>query len=211
MAKTAPTQRFLNIADVQDDILILKNGELRQILVVEALNFALKSEQEQAAIIYQYQAFLNSLQFPIQITVQSRRLDLTPYLTNLEKKAKESTSPLVQAQIADYVDFVGRLINLGNIMEKHFYVTVPYSGTVGVGAMARLFGKGQVNLSDKAFAEAKSKMNDRTEQVRGGLSSIGLGVRPLTTQEIIQLLYSTYNPVEADEVALPPVAATPNS
>jgi hypothetical protein len=208
MAQQLPpsTQHFLNISDIRDDILILKNGEFRQILEVQALNFALKSEQEQAAIIYQYQAFLNSLQFPVQIIIQSRRLDLTNYLNDLKIRMDQSTNQLIRAQIADYLSFIGQLINLGNIMEKHFYVVVPYSdpGTRGRNLFTQLFNKKEaVQVEDKVFATVTTKMNDRTESIRSGLASIGLGVGKLNRDQIIRLLYSTYNPVEAGEVALP--------
>lgn len=207
---TPSTQHFLNIADIRDDILILKNGEFRQVLEVQALNFALKSEQEQAAIIYQYQAFLNSLQFPIQIVVQSRRLDLTNYTNDLQNRMNQSTNQLIRAQIADYMNFIGQLINLGNIMEKHFYVVVPYSdpSTRGRSLFGQLLKREVVEIDDKVFARVTTQLNDRTETIRGGLASIGLGVKKLERDQIIRLLYSTYNPTEAGEVALPEQEAT---
>lgn len=196
MEKT--TQQNLNIADIRDEVIILHNGELRSVLEVTALNFALKSEQEQAAIVYQYQAFLNSLQFPVQILVQSRRLDLTTYLTSLQQKMTETTSTLLRNQIADYVDFVGRLISLGNIMEKHFYVVIPYAspGIRGRNVISQLFTHEQVVIEEKALAAAKAKLAERAEEVRSGLSSMGLSVGQLTGEQLVKLLYATYNPAE---------------
>lgn len=205
-----PTQHFLNVADIRDDVVILRNGELRQVLEITALNFALKSEEEQAAIIYQYQAFLNSLQFPIQILIQSRRLDLTKYLVQLQEKMSQTTSPLIRNQIADYIDFVGRLIDLGSIMEKHFYVVVPLA-TSSIRARSlfgQLFKRETVQISDKDLAAAKEKLLDRGEAIRSGLASIGLQVRPLNTEELKHLLYTSYNPVEAGEVAPSPSLPT---
>lgn len=203
--KAAPsTQHFLNLSDIRDDILLLKNGEVRQVLEIQALNFALKSEEEQAAIIYQYQSFLNSLQFPIQILVQSRQLDLTNYMSDLQTRMNQSTNQLIRAQIADYIDFIGQLINLGNIMEKRFYVVIPYSNTNirGRSLFGQLFKRESVAINEKVFAEITTQINDRTETIRSGLASIGLGVTKLNRDQIIQLLYSTYNPAEAGEVAL---------
>jgi hypothetical protein len=205
----ASTQHYLNVSDIRDNMLILKNGELRQILEVTALNFALKSEQEQATIIYQYQAFLNSLQFPIQILVQSRRLDLTNYLTGLQQRMEQTTSPLFKAQIADYLDFINRLINLGNIMEKHFYVIVPLANAAirSRGLVNQLFRRDVTKLSDKDFAEAQNRLSERVEAIRSGLSGIGLSVTVLEKDAIAKLLYTTYNPIESDEVALQPPSA----
>lgn len=206
MAEKVPptTQHFLNISDIRDDILILKNGEFRQILEVQALNFALKSEQEQAAIIYQYQAFLNSLQFPIQIIVQSRRLDLTNYTNDLQTRMNQATNQLIRAQIADYLDFIGQLINLGNIMEKHFYVAIPYTDPgVRNRNIFQLFSrKSSTEIDEKTYATISTQMNDRTETIRSSLASIGLGVKKLNHDQIIHLLYSTYNPTESGEASL---------
>lgn len=198
-----PTQHYLNIADIKDDVIILRNGELRQVLGVTALNFALKSEEEQAAIIYQYQAFLNSLQFPIQLLVQSRQLDLTSYIVTLQARMSQTTAPLIRNQIADYLDFINRLISMGSIMEKNFYVVIPLA-TSSIRARSlfgQLFKHETVNIQDKDLVDAKAKLADRTETVSSGLSSVGLTVRTLPTEELKQLIFSTYNPVATGEVA----------
>ncbi len=204
--REATTQHYLNIADIREDVLILKNGEFRQILEIQALNFALKSEQEQAAIIYQYQAFLNSLQFPIQILVQSRRLDLTKYLADLRGKGQSTNNQLMRAQISDYLDFISRLISLGNIMEKHFYVIVPYASPSirGGNIVGQLLKRDTVSMTDKQFTEGREKLIDRTAGVQSGLASLGLAVTPLAGDQIVKVLYSTYNPVEADEATFTP-------
>lgn len=202
MATQASTQHYLNVADIRDDVVILRNGELRQVLEVTALNFALKSEQEQAAIIYQYQAFLNSLPHPVQLLVQSRRLDLTTYLNELRGKMQQSTSELMRVQTADYLDFISRLISLGNIMEKHFYVIIPYANPSirSRNLFSSLLRKETIDLDEKSFASAKTHLAERTESVRAGLSSIGLNVIQLTSDQLTELLYSTYNPEEAGEI-----------
>jgi hypothetical protein len=202
----ASTQHYLNIADIQSDTLVLKNGELRQIVEITALNFALKSEAEQSAIIYQYQAFLNSLQFPVQILVQSRRLDLSTYVSDLQARIAQTNSQLMKIQIADYIDFISRLITLGSIMEKHFYVVVPYSATAQTGKnmLTRIFKRDGTQLTPKEMNDGRAKIADRVNIIRSGLGSIGLTSRVLTNDEIIRVLYSTYNPIEADEITPKP-------
>lgn len=201
--RAAASQHFLNVADIRDGILILRNGELRQVIEITSLNFALKSEEEQSAIIYQYQAFLNSLQFPIQILIQSRQLDLTRYLVQLQERMSQTTNLLMRNQIADYVDFISRLIGLGQIMEKRFYVTIPLA-TSAIRArslVGQLFKKETVAISDQDFEKAKGLIADRTNTIVSGLSGMGLMVTPLTSDQLKRLLYTTYNPVEAGEVA----------
>lgn len=208
-----PTQQFLNIADIRDDLIILRNGELRQVLEVTALNFALKSEQEQSAIIYQYQNFLNSLQFPIQILIQSRKLELTNYLVTLQNRLSQSTSPLIRDQIADYIDFINRLINLGSIMEKQFYVVVPLA-TSAIRArslIGQLLKRETVAINDKDMTSAKTKLSDRTETVRSGLASLGLQVTTLENEELKQLLYTTYNPAVAGGLSTANTPVVPES
>lgn len=198
-----PTQHYLNISDIKDDILVLRNGELRQVLEVTALNFALKSEEEQAAIIYQYQALLNSLQFPIQILVQSRRLDLTHYLASLQERMSQVTSPLIRNQIADYVDFIGRLINLGGIMEKKFYVIIPFAtSSIHIRSwLGQLFKRETIDIPKEELQTAKERLAERADTLRSALGGIGLRARPLAGEELKQVLYRTYNPVEAGEIA----------
>lgn len=203
------TQHFLNVSDIRDDVIVLRNGELRQVISVTALNFALKSEEEQAAIIYQYQAFLNSLQFPIQILIQSRRLDLTQYLIQLQGRMSQATSPLIRNQIADYIDFINRLISLGAIMEKHFYIVVPLATSAirARGFLGQIFKKETIEISDKDLAEAKVRLADRTATIRSGLAGLGLQVKPLATDDLKQLLYTTYNPLEAGKINTQQTAA----
>ncbi len=213
MVHIAPTQDFLNIDDIRNDILLLRNGEFRAVLEVTALNFALKSEQEQAAIVYQYQAFLNSLQFPIQIVVQSRQLDLTDYMLALQKQLEQSQSGLIRAQIAEYLDFIDRLITIGSIMEKHFYVVVPYisSGIRRHSIFQQLFKTNRVQIKEAEFVDAREKLVDRAEQIRSGLGGIGLSAKLMTTEQLITLIHNTYNPIGSGEASLHAPANNPNS
>lgn len=207
MLKAPATQHYLNIADIRDNCLILRNGEVRQILTVTALNFALKSEQEQAAIIYQYQAFLNSLQFPIQVVVQSRQLDLTAYLTKLKEKADQTANTALKAQMLDYLEFITRLIALGNIMEKRFFVIIPYATAAARtrSLFGQLFKEQTVTVGDAEFQSAKAKLAERAESIRQGLAGIGLEVTIASKEEVAKMLYQTYNPIETGEVSISPL------
>ena len=121
------TQEHLDIAEIHDEIVFLKDGSMRMIMMAGSINFALKSEKEQNAIIQRYQGFLNSLTFPIQILMQSRKLDLEKYLTKLEKRLMEETNELIQLQTSDYIAYVRKLITIANIMEKKFFIVIPFT------------------------------------------------------------------------------------
>ncbi len=171
--------------------------------MVSAVNFSLKNEEEQNAIIGGYQAFLNSLSFPIQIITQSRKLNLTGYLQDLEKRTKNQSNSLLRAQMADYTDFVRRIIDVANIMDKNFFVVVPYEpiSSKALNPFEKLFAgfrskqKKKIEIKDKEAA--KKELRQRAGLVASGLSSIGIRAVQLNTQEIIELLYTSYNPTSA--------------
>jgi type IV secretory pathway VirB4 component len=187
------TQQFLEIEDVRENVLILKDGSLRGILVVSSINFALKSEEEQNAIIYQFQNFLNSLDFTIQIYIQSRRLNLTGYLERLEELEKKQTNELLKIQTRSYIDFIKSLIGGGSIMTKNFYVVVPFYPALVPGMKRK-----SPTLTDEAFQRAKTQLWQRMEFVAQGLRRCGLFCAPLNTQELIELFWSIYHPEEAE-------------
>lgn len=209
MAKdTAPsTQEHLPIAGIQDGVVILNDGSVRAVMKVEPINFELKSEEEQNAIIYSYQAFLNSLEFPVQIIIQSKKLDLERYLVRLEDSKKNVAGDLLRIQIEDYVDFVRRLISIANIMSKRFYVVVNYSAVTGqsaLGGFTSLIKKQPTGplLYQDQFERFHSEVINRANMVANGLSHMGLRVSLLSTQQLIELFYSTYNPDIAAEERL---------
>lgn len=200
--KTTDTHSLINIAQIKDGIVILKSGKLCQILSVSTINYDLKSEEEQSAVIFQYQSFLNSLEFPLQIVMQSRKLDLTPYLGTLSERMKNEKNSLLQIQIADYIDFINKLISLVNIMDKEFYVIVPLtptpSGTKQVvediipGIHFKETKAGQQALVK--FESLKQELQQRVGVIASGLSSMGLHSQPLDDKAIVKLIYSIYNP-----------------
>jgi len=187
------TQEFLEIEDIREGVLILKNKSLRGVLAVSSLNFALKSEEEQNAIIYQFQSFLNSLDFPIQIYVQSRRLNLTGYLERLEELEKEQKNELLKIQTRSYIQFIKNLLAGGSIMTKNFYLIVPFVPVLVPGMR-----KKSPTLSEEEFERAKTQLWQRMEFVAHGLRRCGLFCVPLNTRELIELFWSIYHPEEAE-------------
>lgn len=189
------TQKHLPFKSIKEGVVLMKDGGLRAVLMVNSINFNLKSQDEQAALLDSYQSFLNSLGFPIQIVVQSRVLDLDNYLLELEKTSKSQSNELLQIQSQEYVNFVRELIGVANIMSKTFYVVIPYSmGLAGSGNfLSRLFNKKPVTPAGK-FKELKDELIRRANLVVNGLTPLGLNSVLLNTEELIDLLYSTYNP-----------------
>lgn len=199
MSDAVSTQQHLKIAQIRDNTVVLASGELRQVIETSSLNFSLKSSQEQNAIIGAYQGFINSLQFPIQIVMHSRRLDLAPYLVKMNKQLENQQNALIKIQTADYIDFIKRLITIANIMDKKFYLVVPHSTAVLVssGGLFGLSRKGSVRVPEDKFQKAKTELDDRTRVALSGLSAIGLKAEILNTQQLVELYYGIYNAEEA--------------
>jgi len=204
-----PTQKFIEVRGVKNGVLILKGGGLRQILMVSGLNFDLKSEEEQEAITYAYQGFLNSLNFTLQIFVHSRKVNVDSYLENLLKIESVETNPLLKTQIAEYREFIAAFVRENAIMNKTFFAVVPYDPIslpkTGAGTTTKLFGflsksKGKPTAATPSVDEDKdldrkiSQLGQRTEQVVSGLNQMGLRAVPLNDEEVIDLFYNLYNP-----------------
>ncbi len=194
------TQSHLPIGEVKQDTLVMKDGTLRAVLLVSSINFALKNDDEQSAIISAYVSFLNSLDHPLQVVIQSRQLHIKPYLNTLVEKERQQTNELLRAQIADYRSFVAELVDLGKIMSKQFFVIVPYDplSNKKKGFFNR-FGEVLnpikiVKLKEEKFLERKKDLDTRVRLVESGLTNMGLEVVRLDTQSLIELMYSTYNP-----------------
>lgn len=196
----ASTQKFLEIAEIKQGILVLKTGQIRSVLMVSSANFALKSGEEQEAIILQFQNFLNSLDFPLQIIVQSRRLNITGYIDSLKALAANQKNELLKEQTIDYRLFVEQLIKGGSIMAKNFFVVVPFSLSDVVGGIQK--DKEQKaktgRLSENQFQRMKNQLLQRMEFTALGLRRAGLQVVPLDTEELIELFWSWHHPKEAE-------------
>ncbi len=192
------TQQYLPFKEIRDGYVILKDDSLRSILLTSAINFDLKSDQEQNAIIYQYQNFLNSLSFPIQIVVQSKKLDLSEYIAKLKDLENKQPNDLLRIQMTEYISFIQRLMQVTNIMEKKFYIIVSYypPDTATKGFWQKLFpAKDEIVVKEKDFQLAREKINERINLIAAGLGSMGLRAIALTTQEISELMYVHFNPL----------------
>jgi len=196
MAETT-TQQFLEIEEVKGGLIILKDKSLRGILMVSSLNFALKSEDEQNATIYQFQSFLNSLDFSIEFFVQSRRLNMTGYLDKLKELEEKQEDELLKTQTAEYRKFVSSLLAKGIIMTKNFFVIIPF-WPIEIPGLGKKEKKGISVLTDEQFQRAKSQILQRMEFVALGLRRCGLWATPLNTSELIELFWSLYHPEEAE-------------
>lgn len=195
----APTQKFLEIDQIKEGVVVLRNKALRGVLMSSSLNFALKSEDEQTAIIYQFQNFLNSLDFSLQISVQSRRLNITGYLDKLKELEQQEKNDLLKLQISEYQKFIRELIAESSIMSKNFFVIVPFT----LVELPRLTGEKKsrpkgVSLTEERFQRAKNQLWQRMEFVALGLRRCGLEVMPLNTTELIELFWGVYHPEEAE-------------
>lgn len=193
------TQRYLKIADIKKDTVIMKDGTLRAVLMVSSINFALKSEDEQQAIIGGYVSFLNNIDFPLQVVVQSRELNIAGYLDSMRKKANEQTNELLKNQTLQYIDYIGQLVSLGKIMNKHFYIVVPYNPLSDKRkgfwqSIVEAFRPIDIiNLKEERFIHLKKQLDTRVENISSGLTSMGLNVASLDTQGLIELFYNSYN------------------
>jgi type IV secretory pathway VirB4 component len=195
-----PTQRYLDIAEIKEDVVVLKDGTLRAVLLVSSINFSLKSVDEQNAIVQAYMQFLNGLEFPIQVVIQSRRMNIDDYLSKLKEAERTQANELLRRQISDYRDYVKQLVDLGEIMQKRFYVVVPLDPSTDKqkGFFARmseiLTPSVAIRLSEDRFRRNKDTLMLRVNQVLSGLQSMSLNAVMLDTQSLIELYYTVYNP-----------------
>lgn len=193
------TQGFLRMSEIKNDTVIMDDGTLRAILAVSSTNFDLKSEDEQNSIIYNFQRFLNSLDFPIQILMQSRKMEISGYLEKLKGLAEKQANELLRVQTTEYIEFISRLIDNASIMNKNFYIIVPLGESVlpqAPGFISRLLGDGkQKEIAHKIenFEKLKEKMDTRVTAVSANLTGIGIRAERLKTDQIIQLYYNSYN------------------
>ena len=201
------TQNSLQIAEIRDGIVIMQDGSFRSVIMVKSINFDLMSPQEREAVEYSYQGFLNSLYFPIQIFTRSQKVDLRPYIEKLDKIRSEHDNMLLALLMEDYISFMGDLSVQTNIMDKKFYLVVPFIPTVDaqkaieasknfVNTLVGVFSKKEqhITINESALEAAKTELRNRVQAVLGGLLQCGIQGLPLDTQELIELYYDGYNP-----------------
>ena len=200
MPTPGSTHQLIDIKEIRDGIVVLKNNSLRSVLMVSSLNFALKSQDEQEAIIARFQDLVNSLEFTVQILIQSRQLDISEYLNFINERSAVQTSELLKIQAAEYASFIQELVKLSNIMSKFFYVIVPVGQSAAAeasGFLAKIFSGKKTAAQTSAnlsFETAANELKMRTRRVAELLGSMGLRTVPLSQEELIELFYTSYNP-----------------
>ncbi len=200
-SQSSNTQRYLPFSEIRNDTVLMKNGGLRAILQVEPLNFNLKSETEQQGIINGYESFINTLVFPIQIVIRSAKVNIDNYVAHIEQEASGHTNPLLKQQSSDYAQFVKRIVEVADIMQKRFYIIIPLDDTPRkTTAFGRFFS--WLNIDDtlnkalqrnRLFSSQSNRLKERINLVETGLQNIGLRTKRLKTMELIMLYYDIYN------------------
>ena len=208
---TNATQEFVPVKEVRDGIVILKDGSMLSILLSSSVNFSLKSEDEKNAILLQFQDFLNSLDFSIQIVIQSRKLDIRPYIALLEGREKEQTNNLMRIQIREYIGFIKSFTESTNIMTKSFFIVIPYTPAIlnpsqagGItGSIGTRLGLGtkkeRATALTSDFDENRTQLEERMSVVEQGLVRTGIRTARLGTEEVIELFYKAFNPGDAEK------------
>ncbi len=206
--KAEATQEFVPIKEVRDGIILLKDGSLRALLMASSINLALKSQDEQMAIIGQFQNFLNSLEFSVQFFVESRELDIRPYIALLEERYAAELDDLMKIQIREYITFIKDFTERANIMTKNFFIVVPYdpalvvrSGGI-VGTISTILPTGRSSsavLTDEQFEQYRTQLEQRMAVVEQGLIRTSVRVVKLGTEEVIELFYKLFNPGELEK------------
>lgn len=198
------SQDFVPIKEIQDGIVVLKDGGLRAVLMASSINLSLKSDEEQTAILMQFQNFLNTLDFSTQIAIQSRKFDITTYISLIEEALKNQSEPLLKIQTQEYIKFIREFTESTNIMTKHFFIVVPLSklnvGAPGTGLIDKIFPaskKADLKEKEKAFSEERSQLEQRVALVQQGLSRMGIRTMQLKTEDEVELFYRVFNPGDA--------------
>ncbi len=222
MAKPIPAQKLVEIKEIREGVLTLKDGSLRVVMIASSLNFALKSQEEQDAIILQYQYYLNSLDFSVEMFAQSRQLNIEPYLETLRDRLGREYNELMKIQTSEYIEFIKSFVESAHIMTHSFYVVVPFTPvrilekeTVRRGILSFLPDmpgrqkkeSEERDIQQAQFEEYKLQLYQRVEVVRQGLARINVRLVPLNTEELIELFYGLYNPGELEKGKMPGVAA----
>jgi hypothetical protein len=205
--KQSTTQDFIPIQEIRDGVIILKNGGMRAVILASSLNFALKSQDEQSSILMQFQNFVNSLDFSIQIFIQSKKLDIRPYIALLEDRYKEQVTELMKIQVREYIEFIKTFVESTNIMSKSFFVVIPYDPprlTAGNNPISSMFGgkksaESKTATADAQFQEYRSQLEQRVAVVEQGLVRCGVRAAELGTEEVVELFYKLFNPGETEK------------
>lgn len=214
--KPASTQGALAISEIRDGLVIMRDGSLRSVILCQSINFDLMSPQERESVEFSYQGFLNSLYFPIQVFIRSQRVDLKQYLMKLEKMRTQQDQLLLGMMMDEYIEYVRYLIEAANVMDKQFYVIVPYypplisqeglaTGLRKISALVKP-KSGPIVINETDFNRYKAELTQRVQVILNGMTQLGVQSVPLNTQELIELYYSAYNPQTATQQRLTDVS-----
>lgn len=191
---TAPikstTQDFIEIKEIKDDIVLLKDGSAVMVIETSAINFALLSEEEQDSLIYAFGSLLNSLSFGIQIVILSNKMNISDYLEYLQNRLKEQTNPVIHDWLVKYIDFIKNIVTKNTILKKRFFIVIPFS-TLEMGV------KGAVSssyTSEYIMQRAKTAMYPKKDHILRLLSRVGLRSQVLSKAELVNFFYNLYNP-----------------
>lgn len=206
---TPSTQQFVPIKEIRDGVVVLKNGDLRSVIMCQAINLDLKSADEQTAILLQFQNFLNALEFSVQIVASSRRLDIRPYILLLEKRLETIEGDLLRIQTREYINFIQKFNESYDVMSKYFYIVIPYGISMAMSGpsnpLSGLFGSkkstGPALNEAQAFEEKRTQLEQRVSVVTGGLESMGIQCKLLETPALVELYQKTFNPGELHSTA----------
>jgi type IV secretory pathway VirB4 component len=203
-SNTNSTQNSLQIAEIRDGIVIMNDGSYRAVLACQSINFDLMSPDERDAVEFSYQGFLNSLYFPLQIFIRSQKVDMRPYIEKLDKIRSEHDNMLLALLMEDYIEYMTDISQQTNIMDKRFYVIIPFFSAVDAQKVVQssknfftnVFGKKEekVVINEKDLDKAKQELRNRIQACMAGLQQCGVRSVPLDTQELIELYYDAYNP-----------------
>lgn len=198
------SQQFVPIKEIKDGIIVLKDGSLRAVLMASSINLGLKSDQEQEATLLQFQNFLNTLDFPTQIVIQSRKRNIRPYIAKLEARMKEQQEPLLKIQTREYIEFIKSFMEINDIMTKHFFVVVPYD-SAPINNSSSFISKILPGSASKKqeeeiqeFEEKRIQLEQRITIAQEGLKRTGVRTLLLKTPQIVELFFKTFNPGEGE-------------
>lgn len=197
----AATQAFVSVRDIRDNVVIHKDGSMSMVILASSINFALKSSDEQHAVLMQFQNFLNTLDFTLQIYVQSRRLNIEPYLEMLSGLEGKQDNDLMRVQLREYMQFIRSFTEDVDVMSKNFFVVVPYTPTKidftkGITSMFAPRSTGAGLPSEQNFEEHRIQLEQRVGMVTEGLARVGVRTITLQKDDLVELLYHIYNPAD---------------
>lgn len=200
--KNKSTQNFVPVSDIKQNVVILKDGRMCSILLASSINFALKSADEQRAILGQFQTFLNTLDFSLQIYIQSRRLDIEPYLGQLREREVDQYNDLMKIQLREYIDFIKTFVREVDIMSKNFFLVIPYTPkSLDLSGISSVLGKKKPTTDDASFEEHRIQLEQRASLVEQGLNRIGVRTIALEDEALVELYYHIFNPADISGAA----------